>query len=472
MKTLRFSAVQTAETFFPTSLFARLRPFAERLDIALSGTDDASSAQRASVIAFSIRIFSAAIAFVSQVVLARFMGAYEYGIFVMVWIAMIVIGNLSCLGFPTAIIRFLPQYREKNDLEGMHGILLTSRVFVLLSSTIAALATICVAYYGSNFFDSHYVLPFIVGVFALPMIALGDMLDGTARANSWPIRALAPTYLLRPLFILALMVGAWLLDYPVNGVTGLVCAVIASYFSTLIQHFVIIRGLDRTYKKAKPRIEMKNWILVALPIFLVDGFFSLLVHADVFMVGIMLDPESVGIYYATAKTLALVHFVFFAVKAGVSNLFAARIDDDDKSALRLLARRSATWTFWPSLIMGIIVLAAGPLLLSMFGTAFREGYPVLFIMVTGVVLRASIGPAENLLNMSGNQNICATVFGAVLAINIALNLILIPQFGIYGAAAATAIATVFETLALFYIVRVRIGVSMFVFSPALDEEVS
>ncbi|KPB00261.1 lipopolysaccharide biosynthesis protein [Ahrensia marina] len=469
---MRFSAVQTAETFFPTSLFARLRPFAERLDVALSGVDDASNAQRASIIAFAIRIFSAAIAFVSQVVLARFMGAFEYGIFVMVWISMIVIGNLSCLGFHTAIIRFLPQYHGRADFERLNGLLLSSRVFVLLSSTIAAAATIFTTIYGAAYFDSHYTVPFIVGAFALPMIALGDMLDGTARANSWPIRALAPTYLLRPIFILVLMVGAWLMGYPVNGVTGLICAVIASYCSSLIQYFVITRDLRRQYKKAKPRIEMRQWILVALPIFLVEGFFALLVHADVFMVGIMMNPESVGIYYAAAKTLSLVHFVFFAVKAGIANLFAARMEDEDKSALRQLARRSATWTFWPSLAMGIAVLAAGPLLLSMFGTAFREGYPVLFIMVAGVVLRASIGPAESLLNMSGNQNICAIIFGGVLASNIVLNLILIPEYGIYGAAAATAIATVFETIALFYFVRMRVGVSMFVFSPVFDERVS
>lgn len=469
---MRFSAVQTAENFFPTPLFAYLRPLAVRLDIALSGMDDASRAQRVSFTAFSIRIFSAVIAFISQVVLARFMGVYEYGIFVMVWIAMIILGNLSCLGFHTAIIRFLPQYREHNDLERLNGILISSRIFVLLSSTAAAAGTILIVYLGASYFDSHYVLPFIVGAFALPMIALGDMLDGIARANSWPVRALAPTYLLRPLFILILMIAAWLAGYPVNGVTGLVCAVIASYFSSLIQYFVVTRDLGRVYERTRPRIELKNWILVALPIFLVESFFALLVHSDVFMVGIMMNPESVGIYYATAKTLALVHFVFFAVKAGIANMFAKRMADEDKSALKALARRSASWTFWPSLVMGLAVLAAGPLLLSMFGAAFREGYPLLFIMVAGVVLRASIGPAESLLNMSGNQNICAVLFGGVLASNIILNLILIPEFGIYGAAAATAIATVFETVALFFLVRARVGVSMFVFSPFHHEKVS
>ncbi len=63
------------------------------------------------LVAFAIRVVSAAIAFVSQIILARVMGEFEYGIFVFVWVLVVLFGNLSCLGFHTAIIRFLPQYR-------------------------------------------------------------------------------------------------------------------------------------------------------------------------------------------------------------------------------------------------------------------------------------------------------------------------------------------------------------------------
>jgi O-antigen/teichoic acid export membrane protein len=55
-------------------------------------------------------------------------------------------------------------------------------------------------------------------------------------------------------------------------------------------------------------------------------------------------------------------------------------------------------------------------------------------------MRSAMGPAEYLLNMLGEQKICATVlFGAALA-NIALNFILVPRFGLVGAASATAMS--------------------------------
>ena len=82
----------------------------------------------------------------------------------------------------------------------------------------------------------------------------------------------------------------------------------------------------------------------------------------------------------------------------------------------------------------------------MFGAEFREGYPLLFILVIGVVLRSGVGPAESLLNMTGHQNICAGIFGAALAVNISLNLVLIPTYGLMGAAYASAIAIGTEAL--------------------------
>lgn len=446
-----------------------MAPYAARIDSALTGDDDAAKGQRASLIAFTIRVLSAAIAFLSQVILARLMGAFEYGVFVLVWVAMVIIGNLSCLGFQTAVIRFLPQYIEQGDTARIRGMLFSSRLFVLISSSIAAAFTVALVHFGSSWFESYYVLPFIIGALALPMIAFGDMLDGTARANGWPIRALSPTYILRPIFILVLMVAAWASGFEINGVTAVICAVVATYLSSIVQIIVLNKGINERFEKAPRIVEMRHWLLIALPIFLVEGFFFLLINADILMVGFLMTPADVAIYFATVKTMALVHFVFFAVKAGVANLFAARIEDEDKTALRALARQSATWTFWPSVLMGLIVLGAGPFLLALFGSAFTDGYPLLFIMVSGVVLRASIGPAESLLNMSGNQNICAVVFGSVLAINIALNLVLIPQMGLYGAALATAIATALETAFLFILVRNRIGVSMFAFSPVREK---
>src|SRR6187402_1654469 len=183
-------------------------PLLGRIDAVLFTADERGEAGRMSVIAFSIRIVSAVIAFISQVLLARWMGSFEYGIFVLVWTTMVIVGNLTCLGFATSVIRFIPEYREKGMLPELRGILLTSRLFVLVASTLMAGLGAAGIWYFANSLESYYVVPFILGVICLPMIALSDVLQGISRANSWALSALSPTYLVRPVLILVFMAGA------------------------------------------------------------------------------------------------------------------------------------------------------------------------------------------------------------------------------------------------------------------------
>ncbi|MEL6435502.1 MAG: lipopolysaccharide biosynthesis protein [Pseudomonadota bacterium] len=432
----------------------------ERADAMLASDNADARTQRASVTAYGIRVASAGIAFFSQIAFARIMGIEQYGIFVLVWVAMIILGALSCLGFQTVIIRFLPQYREKSDFSHMRGILFASRLVVLGASTVIAMLVAAIAWFGRDLFADYYVVPFVMGALAIPMIALCDTLDGTARAQGWTIRALTPSYLVRPMLILALMMAVHFSGGTIDALTGIQCAVAATYVTTVVQLVMITRQVDQTIPTGDASYALPMWTKVALPIFLVEGFFFLLYNADTLMVGALMQPADVAVYFATVKTLALVHFVFFAVKAAIAHRFSALLADGDQSAVAELASRSVMWTFVPSIIMGVIILALGPFLLAMFGAAFTQGYPLLFILVAGVVIRAAIGPAESLLNMAGHQNACALVFGGVLATNVTLNALLIPVFGLTGAATATFLATIVEAFALYQLVYRRIGVRM------------
>ena len=436
----------------------------DRLDGLLFNSDERGAASRMSLIAFTIRIVSAVIAFVSQVFLARWMGSFEYGIFVLVWTTMIIVGNLSCLGFHTSVIRYLPEYRAKGMLPELRGILLTSRLFVLVASSLIAAIGAAGVWYFSPWLESYYVVPFILGLTCLPMIALSDVLQGVARANSWPISALAPTYLTRPLLILAVMGVALLSGLPADARTAILSTIVATYATTLVQLMTMTARVSRGISAGPMRILLREWFVVSLPIFLIESFFFLLTNADVLMVGAFMQPNDVAVYFATVKTLALVHFVYFAVKTGVAQRYA-QFTHGDRSKLAAFARETVTWTFWPSLAMALAVLAIGKPMLMLFGPGFEHGYPLLFPLVAGVVARAAVGPAEALLTMSGNQNVCAAVFAATLAVNLSLAFVLIPQFGLWGAAIATTLSMMFEAALLALTVWHKLGFVMLAFAP-------
>jgi O-antigen/teichoic acid export membrane protein len=385
---------------------------------------------------------------------------------VLVWTAMIIAGNISCLGFQTSIVRFAPEYRTRNLLPELRGVLVASRLLVLLASIAAAAAGMLGVWYLSPSIEPYYVVPFFLGMLCLPMIALSDVLQGISRAYSWPLSALLPVYLIRPVLILVFMAVAYFAGYSANAVVAVVTAILATYVTSLYQFISVTRRVERGMPRGESRFLVREWVSVSLPIFLVESFFFLLTNADVLMVGRFMSPNDVAVYFATVKTLALVHFVYFAVKAGVAQRYATFVHGGEHGRLEEFARETVSWTFWPSLAMGAVVLLLGAPMLELFGPGFEAGYPLLFVLVAGVLARAAVGPAESLLTMSGHQKACAAVYAGTLAINIALNIVLIPAFGLWGAAVATAVAVVFEAAALSFTVWRKLGIVMIIFKRA------
>ena len=473
MLCVRFSAAATADRLLPGFLAARARPGLTSLDTMLfSSSHKHGQAGRASLIAFAVRVFSAIIALASQVLIARWIGSFDYGIYVMVWTVMVIVGNLSCLGFHTSIIRFIPEYLARNRLGELHGIMSASKTFVLGSSALMAAIGIAGVWLFSEAIESYYVLPFYLGLACLPIMALSDTLEGTARAHSWAFLGLGPIYLLRPLLILALMGLAVLLGYPANGQTAVTAAIVAAFLTVVFQVVTILPRARKNVLNVEPKYRHRQWLLVSLPIFVIEGFYFMLTNADVLLVGYFMPPGDVAVYFATTKILALVHFVYFAVKAGVAQRYAHYAQDGNNGRLAGFARETVAWTFWPSLVMAAAVLLIGKPMLSMFGPGFETGYPLLFILVLGVITRSSVGPAESLLTMTGHQNICALVYGLTLTVSIILNIILIPLYGLWGAATTMAAALACEAALLAFTVWRRLGIIMivpFVRSPNLQE---
>jgi len=162
--------------------------------------------------------------------------------------------------------------------------------------------------------------------------------------------------------------------------------------------------------------------------------------------------------------MALVQFVYFSVKAATAPHFSALFADDDRNALAKFSGQSVRWVFWPSLVVGLMALALGNILLGMFGDGFTAGYNVMVILFLGIMCKASVGPGEVLLTMAGEQSLCVKLYCVALAANIGLNLILIPPFGIQGAATAAALAMLVEAILLHVAVRRRLKITLFAFA--------
>lgn len=402
--------------------------------------------QRDAILAFAVRVLSAGLLYISQIVLARWMGGFEYGIYVFVWTWVLILGGLAHFGLHTATIRLAPEYRETKDFDLLRGLIRGARLASLVSSTIVMLIGIAGVYLLQDKIESHFVVPVYLALFCIPLYALTDVQDGIGRGNAWMGIALIPPYVLRPLLLLGAMVGAYAYGLPMTAATAAGAAIAATWLTGIIQLLFINRRIARSIPKGPRRYDFKTWLKTSLPLVLISGCELALQNTDILVISRFMTPTDVGIYFAAGKTMALIMFVHYAVGSAVAHKFAALNARGDKEGLRAFVKDAVNWTFWPSLAGAVLILALGKPLLWLFGPQFDAGYPVMCILVVGFLFRSSMGPAEYLLNMLGEQALCATVLVAAAVLNVALNFALVPAFGLIGAACATSLSLVMAAL--------------------------
>jgi O-antigen/teichoic acid export membrane protein len=416
-------------TAFPAQAFRRVRALR-------------NGPHRAALTVFAIRVGSAGFAYGSQVLAARLMGWDAYGIFASVWVWTAMLGHALTLGLSQGACRFVPGNQAQGDLDLARG-------YIRAGALMTAGAALAVAGLGAallllepDLFAPSYRAPIAVAVCVMPLFALQDYLEGVARSQNWVGLAIAPPYLLRQTLMMACMVAAVLLGAPPRAEVAMACMLFAAAGATALQAALLAVRLRRDLPAGPHRYRWRTWLGTSLPIAAIDLANAGFTFVDVIVLGALVSPAEVGIYFAATRIQQFVVFVHFAVSAATLQRYSAAQAQANRFLLAELVRRQGRLTAAATLVVGGAILAASPLLLAMFGPGLGASVPILCILIAGSAGASLFGPGEDLLTMLGGERLCAGITAGSLIVAAGLCLALVPAFGTLGAAAAVALATV------------------------------
>jgi O-antigen/teichoic acid export membrane protein len=271
--------------------------------------------------------------------------------------------------------------------------------------------------------------------------------------------AALPEQMIRPLALaLASLILWYLLGKYLNA-----AHVMGLHLGTLILTFIIggiwlSRALPKEIFEAAPAYETRTWIVVSIPLMCMTAVTYLFGRIGLLMTGGMLGSAEAGIFSA-ASQIALT--LTFGVRSAnmiaapmISELYTTDRMDKLQEVLRVAVLGLIGFTV--PLCLGLILL--GKWILGFFGQDFVEGYAALVILAAGQTFNALSGSTGFMMTMTKGQNQAAYIMVLTLLVTIGLCFVLIPHWGIVGAAIGVAFGHVLRNVLMLVYVRRKLKV--------------
>lgn len=413
--------------------------------------------------ALGVRLGAAALAYLLQIVLARSLGADDYGTFSFAWSVITIGGFLATFGFGQIGVRFLAQYHENSASALAHGFLRAGLAATLCGALIACLLIVMLFPFVEHHYGALCETILAIGLIALPFFALTDLMEGLARSQGWTIRALLPPYILRQGGIILILLGAMLVGHRIGTEFAMKAALIATIFAALAHSALILPPLLRLFPREKPAYDWPTWREAARPTLLSDIALLARQNLDLILLGLLANAYAVGIYFAATRIASLLGLIEFAVGAAFGHRFARLAHEaglahkEGGTALRQTFAEARRLTFIPGLIGTGVLMLATPLILSLFGPEFRTAIPMTLLLLAAGGVRLLFGPLEDALTMSGHPPAVwrANAVGALVMT--ILCLLLCRDYTALGAAIAAASGSVATLIMLVLAARNHLG---------------
>lgn len=203
------------------------------------------------------------------------------------------------------------------------------------------------------------------------------------------------------------------------------------------------RTISRRTEGVAPCFETRRWLVSALPFALMGGVGLINAQTDIVMLGAMRTQHDVGIYRVAVAGASMIPLALGAINAAIGPTLAHAHTKGDRQRLIGIVRATALTGLAGGLFeFALFGLWGEDFIRVIFGSAYLTAWMPLMILALGQTVNAGVGPVGVVLNMTGHERDTFGVLALSAALNVGLNAVLIPRFGIRGAASATAVATV------------------------------
>jgi O-antigen/teichoic acid export membrane protein len=409
-----------------------------------------------------LQVGSTGLAFIVSVLLARFLGGREYGIYALsiAWAG--VLSVPAVMGFDRFSVRGLAVYAAHGQWRLARGLLLRATELVLLASGAIVL---CACGLALELLPHVTAVAFCVSMGLVPLTALTSLRQAAMQAFGRIVTAQLPEYALRPAVMLGGVIALRLVvPRDLTSTAALVVNVAGVGIACAVGAVMLRRALPMALRLAVPSYAAREWTASTLPMMLVSLIFLANSYVGTILVGLLDGARAAGVYSVVDKGAAMIAVLLSAANMPLAPAIARLNARGDRMELERVTLRVAQAGFLASLPIAAGISVFPKVYLGLFGPGFTAGASAAVILSVGQLVNAAAGPAGNVLLMTGHEREAAAGVAIGLLANIGLAVALVPEFGVTGGAVAGATSVIVWNVVLLVLARKRVGINASAFS--------
>ncbi len=418
-----------------------------------------SRLSKPALVSFVMNCSGTLLTFLLALILARLLGASGYGVYAEVLAVVTICIPFAVIGIDFLFVRFVSAYSAKEEHALLKGLLYVGLKTVILTSLFIGFL-LSIAAVALPTLSNQLRHGLILGAVLIPLLSLLGIMQSALQGlkkialSQISINIVRPSVTVVAVILLSLFIG-------ITSTIALTVLVIFTAISLVLSTIFLYKLIYPKIAHVFPSYKKKYWLATALPLLLLSGAYVIITQIDILMIGSMINASAAGIYAASVKIATIVLFGMGAVGTIFGPLVAELYHLKKLDEIKRLVHQGILLSMIFSIPVALLLIIGRRQILDLFGVEFGVGSAALVILIIGQLFNTSTGPIAFVLTMTGHQKHAAKILWFATGGNIILNILLIPYFGIVGAAIASMITTITWNLAMVIYVKKALKINIF-----------
>jgi O-antigen/teichoic acid export membrane protein len=402
------------------------------------------------------RVLGAGAGFLTQIFLIQVLGTHELGIFYAANSVAVVASVFASGGFPGITQRFVTRYRERAKPSLLSAFIRHTQAATSATTLAIGFVLLVIILFWPASVDTR--LAFAASVFTMGAMAALNINLAFASAEGHFGIALLPETFVRPFVfltavVLVALIGASISSGEASSLYAAITAIVA------VAQYILLRPyLSLQHSRSITRSLTRKWRQEATPLILVALFTNLYADISIFLAAPFMALSDTAVFGICVKLSMLVGFVVQVSQQVALPELALAHERGDGMLQRRVILRAALLPSLVTLAATLLVMLWGDLVLGAFSSEFASAKWTLAMMTGAQFVRAVAGPNVSMLSLTGAQRLNSTICLGAGATLLIANLVLIPHYGLFGAAVAMSCSYVAWSITVSTLLWTKFGV--------------